>query len=68
MKNSAIKELSTAEIADRIQEEKQQLTKLKFTHAVSAIESPAKIRQTRKGIARLLTELTVRQQATANNQ
>jgi large subunit ribosomal protein L29 len=68
MKNSAIKELSTAEIADRIKEEKQQLTKLKFTHAVSAIESPAKIRQTRKDIARLLTELTVRQQATANNQ
>ncbi len=68
MKNSAIKELSTAEIADRIKEEKQQLTKLKFTHAVSAIESPAKIRQTRKVIARLLTELTVRQQATANNQ
>jgi len=68
MKNSAIKELSTAEIADRLKEEKQQLTKLKFTHAVSAIESPAKIRQTRKDIARLLTELTVRQQATANNQ
>ncbi len=68
MKYSAIKELSTAEIAERIQEEKQQLTKLKFTHAVSAIESPAKIRETRKTIARLLTELTVRQQATANNQ
>jgi large subunit ribosomal protein L29 len=68
MKYSAIKELSTAEIAERIQEEKQQLTKLKFTHAVSAIESPAKIRETRKVIARLLTELTVRQQATANNQ
>jgi large subunit ribosomal protein L29 len=68
MKNSAIKELSTAEIAERIQEEKQQLTKLKFTHAVSAIESPAKISQTRKTIARLLTELTVRQQAIANNQ
>lgn len=68
MKYSAIKELSTAEIADRIKEEKQQLTKLKFTHAVSAIESPAKIRETRKVIARLLTELTVRQQATANNQ
>jgi len=68
MKNSAIKELSTAEIAERIQEEKQQLTKLKFTHAVSAIESPAKISQARKTIARLLTELTVRQQAIANNQ
>lgn len=68
MKYSAIKELSTAEIAERIKEEKQQLTKLKFTHAVSAIESPAKIRETRKVIARLLTELTVRQQATANNQ
>lgn len=60
MKYSAIKELSTAEIADRIKEEKLQLTKLKFSHAVSAIDSPAKIRESRKLIARLMTELNQR--------
>lgn len=60
MKYSAIKELSTAEIADRIKEEKLQLTKLKFSHAVSSVDNPAKIRETRKVIARLLTELRQR--------
>jgi large subunit ribosomal protein L29 len=60
MKYSAIKELSTAEIADRIKEEKLQLTKLKFSHAVSAIDSPAKIRESRRVIARLKTELNQR--------
>jgi large subunit ribosomal protein L29 len=66
MKYSAIKELSTAEIAERIKEEKTQLTKLRFTHAVSAIESPAQLRETRKTIARLFTELTVRARANEN--
>lgn len=60
MKYSAIKELSTAEIADRIKEEKLQLTKLKFSHAVAAIDSPAKLRESRRVIARLMTELRQR--------
>ncbi|MFN3530809.1 MAG: 50S ribosomal protein L29 [Bacteroidia bacterium] len=69
MKYSEIKELSTAEIADRIKEEKLQLTKLKFSHAVAAIDSPAKIRESRKVIARLMTELNQRrgEASVANN-
>jgi large subunit ribosomal protein L29 len=62
MKYSAIKELSTAEIADRIKEEKLQLTKLKFSHAVAAIDSPAKLRESRRVIARLMTELRQRKE------
>lgn len=69
MKYSAIKELSTAEIADRIKEEKLQLTKLKFSHAVAAIDSPAKLRESRRVIARLMTELRQRkvESTIANN-
>ncbi len=63
MKNSEIKELSAEEIVARISEEKASLTKLKFAHAVSAIENPSRISKVRKDIARLNTELTKRKAA-----
>jgi large subunit ribosomal protein L29 len=65
MKNSEILELSTEEIVSRISEEKANLTKLKFAHAVSTIENPTRINKVRKDIARLNTELTKRKAATA---
>ncbi len=60
MKNSEIKELTTEEVVARINEEKANLTKLKFAHAVSAIENPSRIKKVRKDVARLNTELTKR--------
>lgn len=60
MKNSEIHELSTEEVVARISEERANLTKLKFAHAVSAIENPTRINKVRKDIARLNTELTKR--------
>ncbi|WP_256012904.1 50S ribosomal protein L29 [Desertivirga xinjiangensis] len=65
MKNSEILELSTEEIVARVNEEKASLTKLKFAHAVSAIENPSRINKIRKDIARLNTELTKRKAASA---
>ena len=65
MKNSEILELSTEEIVARISEEETTLTKLKFAHAVSAIENPSRITKVRKDIARLNTELTKRKSASA---
>ena len=65
MKNSEILELSTEEIISRIGEERTNLTKLKFAHAVSAIENPTRIAKVRKDIARLNTELTKRRAAAA---
>lgn len=66
MKNSEILELSTEEIVARISEKKTNLTKLKFAHAVSAIENPSRITKVRKDIARLNTELTKRKSASAS--
>ncbi len=60
MKTQDIKNLSTADVQTRISEETQHLSKLKLNHAVSPAENPMKIRTTRKGIARLKTELTSR--------
>lgn len=65
MKNSEILELSTEEIVGRISEERASLSKLKFGHAVSAIENPSRISKVRKDIARLNTELTKRKAADA---
>ena len=41
-------------------------TKLKFAHAVSAIENPSRITKVRKEIARLNTEITKRKAASAS--
>ncbi|AMR31610.1 50S ribosomal protein L29 [Mucilaginibacter sp. PAMC 26640] len=67
MKNSEIIELSAEELAAKLSEEKSQLTKLKFAHAVSAIENPTRITKVRKEIARLNTEITKRKAASASN-
>lgn len=61
MKNSEIRELTTKELEERIDTEKTMLTRLKLNHAVSPLDNPLKIKQTRKNIARLMTELRKRE-------
>ncbi len=60
MKQEVIKELSTPELIERLDEESKQLVKLKLNHAVSPLENPNKIKVYRKTIARLNTELRKR--------
>lgn len=59
MKNSEITGLSKEELVAKITEEKENLSKLKFAHTISAIENPSRIAKVRKDIARLNTQLTV---------
>ncbi|HNZ71084.1 MAG TPA: 50S ribosomal protein L29 [Prolixibacteraceae bacterium] len=61
MKISEIKELTTKEIAERIETEKEKLTRMKLNHAVSPLENPMVLKDIRKDIARLNTELRARQ-------
>lgn len=61
MKNSDIKNLSVAEIKEKIASEKEALRKVQFAHKISSIENPMKINQTRKLIARLNTELRAKE-------
>ena len=58
MKNSDIKALSIDELKEKIVSETEALRKVKFAHQVSALENPMKIKETKKLIARLKTELT----------
>ena len=66
MKNSEILELSNEDLAARLAEEKAALTKLKFAHAVSAIENPNVIKAARRTIARISTEISARKAAAKN--
>jgi len=61
MKQAVISGLSTKELYERLEEEAKQLVKLKLHHAVSAIENPNRIKEYRKTIARLKTEVRARE-------
>ena len=61
MKTSEIKELTTKEVVEMIGEEKDLLTRQKLNHAVSPLDNPHKISETKKRIARLKTELRQRE-------
>lgn len=65
MKNAEIRELSDKELAGRIKEERAALTKLNFTHAVSPLDNPNRLKENKRTIARLLTEQKRRQLANA---
>ena len=63
MKSSEIKGLSLEELKKSIGEEKNGLFNMKFAHAISPLENPMQIRQKRKLIARLQTELVAKSKA-----
>jgi large subunit ribosomal protein L29 len=60
MKNSEIKGLSLTELKEKITAEQETLQRMKFGHAITPIENPMKIRESRKLIAKLKTELSAK--------
>lgn len=61
MKQEVILQLSNADLMERLEEEKKQLTRLRLNHAVSPLDNPHKLREYRTIIARLQTEIRRRQ-------
>ena len=61
MKQSEIKELSTAELQEKLGETKKSYADLKMAHAVSPLENPIQLRTVRRTVARLATEITKRE-------
>jgi large subunit ribosomal protein L29 len=61
MKTAEVKDLTTKELVERIQDEKGMLVKMKLNHHISPLDNPLKIKKTRRTIARLNTELRSRQ-------
>ena len=62
MKQSEIKNLSAAELQEKLSQTKKTYADLKMAHAISPIENPLQIRSARKVVARLATELSKREQ------
>jgi len=67
MKTSEIKELTTKEIVERIDIEKENLVRLRLNHAVSPLENPLKLKDTKKNLARLKTILRQRELSEKQN-
>ncbi len=61
MKSTELKELSVKELAERLDGKKELLERLKMNHAISPLDNPMQIRETRRDIARIATELRQRE-------
>jgi large subunit ribosomal protein L29 len=61
MKQSEIKELSTADLQDKLGALKKNYTDLKMAHAITPMENPLELRTLRRTVARIATELTKRE-------
>ncbi|MCY4159083.1 MAG: 50S ribosomal protein L29 [Bacteroidetes bacterium] len=60
MKAPEIRALSIQEVQERIREEEEQLSELKFRHAIAQLENPMLLREKRRFLARLRTILKER--------
>ncbi len=61
MKKADIKNLSAGDLQNKLTEAKAEYNKLRLAHKISPVENPIQIRDLRKTIARLNTELTNKQ-------
>ena len=61
MKQVDIKDLSVDDLTEKYTEQKDVLMKLKLSHSVSPLENPMQIKQVRRTVARLSTELRKRE-------
>lgn len=62
MKAVEIRELTTKELEEKLEVEKESLQSLILHHAVSPLDNPNVLKQTRKRIARIQTILKEREQ------
>jgi large subunit ribosomal protein L29 len=61
MKQSEIKELSTADLQEQHGSTQKNYTDLKMSHAITPLENPMQLRILRRTVARIATELTKRE-------
>ena len=62
MKQKEVIEMSIDELNEKLTSFKKELSEMKMTHAVSPIENPLQIRNIRRTIARINSELSKRNQ------
>ena len=62
-----LKDLSDKELQERLEVEQMLLVKMRINHAVSPLENPNVLNTTRKNIARINTEIRMRQISSENS-
>ena len=61
MKIQEIKELETKDLVERIKKTQGELTQMKINHSISPLADTSVIKKTRRDIARIMTELRLRE-------
>ena len=61
MKQAEIKELSLADLQEKLLVLKKNYTDLKMAHTITPLENPLQLRSLRRTVARIATELTKRE-------
>ena len=64
-RSKALTDLGDTDLIERLSEAKEELFNLRFQFATGQLDNPARLRQVRRGIARVLTELRAREIAAA---
>lgn len=67
MKTSEIREISTPDLIERIDTERNMLVRMKLNHAITPLDNPKKLKDAKLTIARLLTELRKRELNSKSN-
>ena len=63
MKVSEVREMSIADLRDRVEVEKSNLDTMKINHAISPLEDTSRFRKTRQDIARMITILAEKEKS-----
>ena len=60
MKSTVLTDMPENELQDLLVAEREKLTRMKMSHAVSPLENPLQLKFIRKAIARVMTEISKR--------
>jgi large subunit ribosomal protein L29 len=61
MKYSEIKDLTKKELIEKLEDEQALIVRMRLNHTVSPLDNPNKLRESKKNIARMKTELHKRE-------
>ena len=61
MKIKEVRELETKDLVEKIENAEEALDKMKLNHQISPLENPSQIKAARRDIARMMTELRLRE-------
>ena len=67
MKATELRELTLKELEEKIDNERNILAKQKLNHAISPLDNPQKIKETRRNVARLITVYNQKQKTEKSN-